>query len=714
MRVKIFNQKYKLFALSLIILSGILVYSNTFYSPFHLDDNASIVANPSIKNISNLKAIWTFYPPRFITHLSIALNYHLSQLKVVSYHLFNLTIHLSSAVLVWWLMLLTLWTPRMKDQLIAKDAKVIAFFAGLIFVTHPVQTQGVTYIIQRAASLATFFYLLSISLYVQSRRLEDQKQGSVISRLFYSGSLIAAVLAMFTKEMAITLPLTVLLYETCFLKIDKKLKKKFFIIFFMTIWIIPLTVIMTKSIYVRGLQIVSATVPTDISPWEYLFTQFRVIVTYLRLLFIPINQNVDYDYPIAKSLLELPVLSSFILLILIFIIAIRIYSKYRLMSFGILWFFLTLLVESSIIPIKDVIFEHRLYLPMVGFSFFLVSFIYYLFQKRTMKSTVIVLLIITICYAFLSYRRNLIWQNEFALWDDAVHKSPKKARPYNNRGVAYGKLGRSSQAIADYNRAIAINPNYVEAYYNRGNEYDEQGNFTQAIADYTKAIEINPNYLEAYLNRGMVYGKLGSFSQSIAEYNKAIDINPNFAEAYYNRGIIYDKQRNLTKAIGEYTKAIAINPDYLEPHINRGIAYSREGNFTQALANFTQAIIINPNFAEAYYNRGLAYDKQGNFTQAMTDYMKAIAINSNYAKAYNNLGVIYSKEGNLSEALANFSKAIATNPNFAEAYNNRGTTYYHRKEYDKAWLDVYKAEKLGAKLNFQFLEDLEKASGKEK
>jgi len=157
MIARIFNRKYKLFVLSSIILLGTLIYSNTFYSSFHFDDLSSIVDNSAIRNISHLQTIWNFWPTRFITYFSVALNYHFSQLNVLTYHLFNLTVHLSLGILVWQFMLFTFSTPAMQAQKITKRAKLIAFFAGLVFIAHPIQTQGVTYIIQRAASLATFF-----------------------------------------------------------------------------------------------------------------------------------------------------------------------------------------------------------------------------------------------------------------------------------------------------------------------------------------------------------------------------------------------------------------------------------------------------------------------------------------------------------------------------------------------------------------------------
>ncbi len=602
MIARIFNQKYKLLVLSSIILLGGLIYSNTFYGYFHFDDNHSILDNFAITNILNLPAIWNFWPSRFITYLSIALNYHLSQLNVLSYHIFNLIVHLGSGILVWWLMLLTFSTSAMQGQKITQHAKLLAFFAGLIFIAHPIQTQGVTYIIQRAVSLATLFYLLSLSLYVKSRLLQQQGGSLIVFRRFYHGALIAAVCAMFTKEMAITLPLMILLYEFCFLKTKEKLNWKQFTPFLLTLLIIPLTMFLTKSVDFIGMKMTRGTSP-NISPGQYLLTQFRVMVTYIRLIFIPINQNLDYDYPLASNLLALPILASLTFLASILTISMRIFSKYRLIAFGIFWFFLTLIPESSVIPIKDVIFEHRLYLPMVGFSFFLVSLIDYLFGNKTLKSMVVMLLIITTCYAVLTYRRNLIWKDEFTLWNDVVHKSPKKARPYNSRGNAHEDQSGPQKALFDYNKAIEIDPNYAEAYNNRGGVYYQQGNFTQAAADFNKAIAIKPNFEKAYYNRGVGYYEQNNFTQAIVEYNRAIEINSNFEKAYYNRGGVYYQQGNFTQAISDYTKAIEINPNFEKVYYNRGIVYYFLKEYDQAWKDVHRAeelgSVVNIKFLEA-------------------------------------------------------------------------------------------------------------------
>ena len=156
--------------------------------------------------------------------------------------------------------------------------------------------------------------------------------------------------------------------------------------FLLTLFIIPVTMLFTHNQSIDSHEMHSAIEGSaDISSMHYLLTQFRVMVTYIRLLFLPLNQNLDYDYPISKSLFELPALISFLFLITILFFAKRLFSKYRLVSFSIFWFFLTLLPESSLFPIKDVIFEHRLYLPLVGYSMFLVSGVYYLFRKESLS-----------------------------------------------------------------------------------------------------------------------------------------------------------------------------------------------------------------------------------------------------------------------------------------------------------------------------------------
>ena len=201
---------------------------------------------------------------------------------------------------------------------------------------------------------------------------------------------------MFTKEITITLPLMVLLYEFSFLKTKKGFDWAYLFPFMLAIFIIPITMFFTVSGHSISSQEIEMSFRRSIEYFlkQYLSTQFRVVCTYIRLVFLPINQNLDYDYSISKSIFEWPAFLSFLFLMAILFFAQRLFLKYRLLSFSIFWFFLTLLPESSLFPIQDVIFEHRLYLPLVGYSIFLVSGVYYLLGKNAIKTMVIVLTMI--------------------------------------------------------------------------------------------------------------------------------------------------------------------------------------------------------------------------------------------------------------------------------------------------------------------------------
>ena len=508
------DRRHNFFFISVIIIAGIIAYSNSFDCSLHFDDakffeKIDKIVSPDI-------ADWfLLFPSRPAGTLTFAVNYQLHGLDVWGYHLVNLIIHLINALLIWWLTRLTLSTPVMKDAEISRHKNIIAFLTGLLFVTHPLATQSVTYIAQRFASLATLFYLLSLILFVQGK-LQETKN---IRTLLFSGSLISAVLGMLTKEIVFTLPFAILLYDYCFLRTTslKPARKNSSLILSLIMLVIFILLFFLLSPSTNPFN----TVPPgqgysySISMKEYFLTQFRVILTYLRLFVLPINQNLDYDYPLSTGFLQLKTLVSFSLLLAILALGILSFKRYRLISFGIFWFFLTMSVESSIIPIsQNVIFEHRTYLPGFGFFLALTGLFFYFTREQYIKIAVIILLIIASINTFLAYQRNKIWKSEYTLWSDCIKKSPNKARTNNNFGLVLFGEGRILEAIQHYNMAISLTPDYPLPYYNRGKAYAELGQLQLAIDDFTKAIRLQPDFPEAYFNRGNIYlyqgkGKLG-------------------------------------------------------------------------------------------------------------------------------------------------------------------------------------------------------------
>ena len=323
----------------LICALGLIVYSNSFDCSFQFDDAYNITENQAIHDISDLKAIWDFYfiNTRFVGLLSFALNYHFHGLDVFGYHLINLLIHIGASIFVWWLTILILSTPIMQNEEISKHKRLIATGCGLIFVCHPVQTQAVTYIVQRLASMATLFYLASLCFYMKARLTKKK----YISLLCFVSSALSALLGMFTKEIVFTLPFSIVLFEFSFFhtgKLKEIIKNKktllYFVIPLLFALVIPaaLSFDLNKVFYIVPSQ---RYLDPPITSMIYLMTQFRVIVTYIRLLFLPINQNLDYDFPVSQSFFEPTTFVSFLFLISILFIAIRIFPNKKFMSVGI-------------------------------------------------------------------------------------------------------------------------------------------------------------------------------------------------------------------------------------------------------------------------------------------------------------------------------------------------------------------------------------------
>lgn len=585
------------FAALLLFFLGITIYSNILKSPFQFDDIGFIVENRSIRDISNLPLIWKFLPTRFIDFFSLALNYHFAKLDVFSYHLFNLFLHLAVSTLVFWFVRLIFSTPIMKEERLTRFKGEIALFISLIFLVHPIQTESVTYIHQRSTCLAGLFYLSSLCLYVTARLWGIDGKLRIQRRILFILAYIVALAGMFTRENTITLPLAILLFEFYFFRTGKQIKWQPAAPFLITLPIIPVTMFLSKPITLLHIQKLA---DAPIKGWYYFLTQLNVKITYLKLFLFPLKQNFDYDYPISRSLFELPTLISLIALILVLVIAVKIFRRYKILSFAILWFFLALLPESSFIPQPDVIFEHRLYLPLVGLCIFSVCVMYYIFSARKRRLLVTLLGIIVIFFSFLTFKRNIIWRDEISLWNDTISKSPDKTRPYNERGNAYAAKGNYAQAIADFNKAIEIDskmhfsvknplhsyPISARIYYNRANVYQKMGNPEQALSDYNRSIEINSINPRAYNNRATIYAMKNEYDQAVLDLSQAIKSDPNFILAYSNRAALYMERHKYPEAISDFSKAVQIDPNFTEAYYGRAVAYLNMDNLQQASLDF--------------------------------------------------------------------------------------------------------------------------------
>lgn len=561
----------------------LIVYSPALKAPFYFDDYLYIAGNPKIRSLSNF---WPPYGSRYLAFLSFALNHRLGGLDPRGYHLANVVIHILNSILVFTLTASTFRTPaalRGQRAWSARPLFAASLAVSAIFAVHPVQTQAVTYVSQRFVLIASFFYLASIVSFVKWR-LRQCGGGGPSQYAHYAVSLLTAVLAQFSKEISFTLPAVILFYEFTFFEGLGGIRRKlpFFVPFLLVFAIIPFSILTPFAGKIAGYDTVEHILKggqtldlETYSPYEYLLTQFRVIVTYLRLIVFPAWQNFHYDFPRFSTLLDIRVLPSFSFLAIILALNALLYLRSRKASvflltsasFGVFWFFITLSVESSFIPIKDVIFEHRVYLPSVGFTSAFVSFALHASWSRegTGKGPVsyaapALFLIAVITLSFTAYKRNLVWSDKTALYEDMAEKSARLPRAHLLLANEYKDSGRFEDAMREYRTAILLDPAYASAYNNLGALYFLSGNPSEALAMYLKALELDPGISGIHYNIGIAYDRLALLDEAIKHYETSLNVQPEFVAVHYHLGIDYLRKGMIASGKEEIELFVTLAP----------------------------------------------------------------------------------------------------------------------------------------------------------
>jgi Tfp pilus assembly protein PilF len=576
-----------LFHIFLVCFTGLIVYSNTLHSPFQWDEYSYLMANPIVKDLHyfltpSKTAGFEYYgglQSRYIGYLSFALNYRLNGFDVAGYHIVNIAIHLLNAVFLYLLVILTFRTPLLMHSRIEKHAGLAALFTALLFVSHPLQTEAVTYVFQRFASLAALFYLASMVAYAKARLITaragtaDRGRNYGLSAGWLLLSFISAVLAMKTKENAFTLPAVILLYDFFFFHGPARKRMLYSAPLLFTLSVVPLTLIgMNRPFGEMVRAIGPATRGAEyLSRSSYLFTQFRVIVTYLRLLALPMNQNFDYAYPAFHSFFAAPVFFSFLLVLSLAGAAVYMFylsrsrTELRLISFGLFFFLIALSVESSIVPIPMLICEYRVYLPSLGIFLAVTASVFSLAERSEIKKVhaiVISLLSIAVmAFGAAAYCRNQTWGSRTSLWWDTTEKSPHSVTPHFALGNVYKSEGMIDRAVEQYDIALRLKPDDVDVRNNLGNIYRSEGEIDQAIEQYNMALRIKPDNAETHNNLGYAYKIEGMNDKALREFLIALRLKPDLAEAHFNVGLLYIERGEAALGRAELEKGLTIKPD---------------------------------------------------------------------------------------------------------------------------------------------------------
>ncbi len=553
----------------LFLMVAFVLYANTFSSTLHLDD-------PHVLGKFRFSPfVWSARP---LSDFTFALNYKVHGMSVGGYHVVNTLIHAACAYLVFVFI-----------RILGVD-RLPALLAGLLFLVHPLSTQAVTYICQRYSSLGALFFMGSLICYMRARNTEKVFR-------WYGGAIVLSVCAILSKEYTAILPVVLLLVEFFFMDLDKERKSR------KMLWVVPFFITSFAVLAIVGRlpvheissldSMLPRWAPEEISRMTYFASEIRIISTvYLKLMLFPFGQNIDHSYLITDKIFSFAVLPYLCVMLLLIGLAIWIYRKEKLISFGILWTLIVFIPTSSLIPNTEFVAEHRAYLPLVGLSFVAAGIWR---MSRHKKSIVSLLAGVMALFAILTVLRNQVWENEFTLWQDALEKSPAKARVWATLGKAYLDKGEYEKAKEMSEKAVQLKPGLLRASNNLAIcylDYYRDDQKAEEIFEYI--LSRRPGSPSAMMNLGVIHMRRRQPGRAVVFLEKALEMDAENEKAYFNLAGAYFNTGEYEKALGTVQKGLAFWPESRDLNVLRGLTLFHLEEYGEAEKGLMQALTKDP------------------------------------------------------------------------------------------------------------------------
>lgn len=591
-----------LFSWALVYGCAFLLYGHALNSPLYLDDERvlygiKVTQDPALAWIR----IWT---DRGVSLLSFALNFSWFGSGVVGYRIVNVLIHATSAGLV----------ILIARRIFQRDP-LLPTLVGLLFLVHPLQTQAVTYITQRMTSLAGLWFFLACYLYIRWK--ERAVQGGSCSHpatlAFYAGSLFTGALAVLSKENTAVLPAALLLLDWYFLSGDSGKKRSFIrqIVAVLPFAVAPLSLYFFQfsdwNAPAQTASRVAAFQGERVTPMQYLATELPVLWYYIKLVFIPYPQQLFYETPVVQSLITLKTLVSLaghaLLLGMVFLLR----RSFPLISFGVIWFYLGLLVESSVIPL-DPVFEHRLYLSMFGVAVLVVAVI-----GKLMRPKFVIVTIVLICLVLggMTWRRNAQWNDDIAFYADNYKRAPGHTGLALTYGKRLNEIGRIDEAQKVLEGLVKSKPDYHSGYVNLAFNYIAQKKYTETVNLINRAAERKVFSAKLFYQLGNAHKGMQNFDYAVNSYLEALDINPDFIPALVELGKTYLSLNRQTDAERAFKRALELRPENGSAYLGLGMIAVRRRDLDAATDNARQAVRYLPDNSEAWFLLGATAKQRG-------------------------------------------------------------------------------------------------------
>jgi tetratricopeptide (TPR) repeat protein len=586
----------------LIATAGAAAYANSLRGEFILDDKTDIVENSTIRHLWPVQDLLVARSPgraglqsRPLVNASFALDYALGKLDPFSYHVTNLAIHLSAALLLFGIIRRTLLLAPLARRP-GGSATRLALGVALLWTVHPLQTEAVTYVVQRYESLMGLFYLLALYAVIRCGTSAKPVGWAVLA-------IVATVFALGCKEVSVSLPIIILLY-------DRALLGKSFRTAWRRRWGLYLGLAAAWAVFFAWQHQVPA------RPWAgyhlgvtwdaYARSQPGVILHYLHLSFWPGSLCLDYSWPVAEQAGEIvpP------LLLIAGLLGATVSAVFRRSAWGLLggWFFLILAPTSSVLPINDLAVEHRMYLPLAAViaavllagNLLLGNLLRRLklpwSGRGALHGTIATALVAsaTLALGVRTWLRNEDYRTNVTIWEDTVRQRPGNGRAQYNLGNALLRHGQLDKAVVHYEKALAAEPGHVGTHNNLGTALLRQGRLEEAIAHFQQALKTAPDNDEAHSNLGLAFSRTRRVDEAIAEYSRVVELRPDCAEARYYLGRALYRKGRISEAKSLIASTLRLEPNYADAHYDLARLLNDQGDLAGAVAHLCEASRLSP------------------------------------------------------------------------------------------------------------------------
>jgi len=573
---------------------ALLAYANSFSGAFIFDDQSSIVANPSISRV------WPPWAPllspasggtrgRPVANLSFAINHWAGGQAVAGYHATNLAIHIAAGLVLFGVLRRTFVRPPAGPRLSAA-ADPLAFAVAALWLVHPLTTESVTYLSQRTESLMGLLYLLTLYCVIRGA-------ASAASGRWYAAATISSLLGMATKEVMITAPVVILLYDRTFLSgsfaAAWRLRRGLYV-GLAAGWI--LLGFLMVGIGTRG-----AGLALGISPLSYALCECRAVVRYLGLAFWP--SPLVFDYGTGLGTGGAAAVPYLLFILALVAVTLQLLRSRPAIGFALVWFLAILAPTSSVVPVVlQPVAEHRMYLPLIAVIALSVVTVYLLVGRWS----ALLLAAALVFLGYVTHGRNIDYRSSIAIWTDTALKRPTNARAHCNLGNAL---------LAD-------------------------GQVDSGMKELSEALRISPDDADSNLDLGVALGNLGRLGEAYPLIQKAASANPSLAEAHFDLGWIEARMGKEPEALKEYAQAVALRPNYVDAHCNMADLLVRSGMYTEALPQYEAALAIGGPNPDLYYNEAYAQVRAGHVSAAIEDYTRALELKPEFPEARHNLDIL--------------------------------------------------------------------------